>query len=248
VFAKGGEVKSTKDFIRAKSSFADGGDVKKLIESGRKTDLPEMLSKEGKFKAFEPAEKKPLGKKSGKPITDQGPSAMDVASFINSFLPVTGDIQSAAEGYQAFKDKDYVGASLGALGALPFVPGMTTIVKGTKQLSNSLPPEGVPKKIWDLHETVRKYDDPNFEFLNVAKGDNTVTTGEKNRRRTVAYKKLKKAIEEEYPDSKGTSYVYMGNLNEISAKREALDFENKMPMPDVFKHGGEVSKFIKSKK
>jgi hypothetical protein len=150
-------------------------------------------------------------------------SAKDVALFINSFIPVSGDIQSAAEGYQAFKDKDYVGAGLGAAGALPLIPNITKYVKGAKELSNAHPPEGVPKKIWDLHETVRKYDDPNFEFLNAAKVDNTVTTGEKNRRRTVAFRKLKKAIEEEYPDLKGTSYVYMGDLNEISAKREALE-------------------------
>ena len=55
---------------------------------------------------------------------------MDVASFINSFLPGTGDVQSAAEGYQAFKDKDYLGAALGAAGALPGIPGITKYVKG----------------------------------------------------------------------------------------------------------------------
>jgi hypothetical protein len=121
--------------FRNPEGFKKGGDVKKLIESGRKTALPEMLSKEGKFEAFEPAKKKPLGKKSGKPITDQGPSAMDVASFINSFLPVTGDIQSAAEGYQAFKDKDYLGASLGAVGLIPFVPSITKYVRNAEKAS-----------------------------------------------------------------------------------------------------------------
>lgn len=108
-----------------------------------------MLTKEGKFKPFEPAEKKPLGKKSGKPITDQGPSAMDVASFINSFLPVTGDIQSAAEGYQAFKDKDYVGASLGALGVLPIIPNTTQFVRGSSKDIEKFFPEMADSKVKD---------------------------------------------------------------------------------------------------
>jgi hypothetical protein len=58
-------------------------------------------------------------------------SAKDVALFINSFIPVTGDIQSAAELYQALKDKDYLGAGLGAAGALPLVPNTTKFVRGS---------------------------------------------------------------------------------------------------------------------
>jgi hypothetical protein len=58
-------------------------------------------------------------------------SAKDVALFINSFIPVSGDIQSAAEGYQAFKDKDYLGAGLGAAGALPVIPNITKYVRGS---------------------------------------------------------------------------------------------------------------------
>jgi hypothetical protein len=64
-------------------------------------------------------------------LKDEDISAKDVALFINSFIPVSGDIQSAAEGYQAFKDKDYLGAGLGAAGALPLVPNTTKFVRGS---------------------------------------------------------------------------------------------------------------------
>jgi hypothetical protein len=54
-----------------------------------------------------------------------------VLKFINSFLPVTGDIQSALEAYKAYKDKDYLGAGLGAAGALPLIPNTTKYVRGS---------------------------------------------------------------------------------------------------------------------
>lgn len=40
------------------------------------------------------------------------------------FTPVVGDVKSAYDGLEAFKQKDYLGAGLSALGALPFIPAM----------------------------------------------------------------------------------------------------------------------------
>jgi len=64
-------------------------------------------------------------------------------------MPVTGDIQSAAEGYQAFKDKDYLGASLGAAGIIPFVPNITKYVKGGSKQMEKFFPEMADSKIKD---------------------------------------------------------------------------------------------------
>ena len=43
--------------------------------------------------------------------------------------PVVGDIKSGYEGVQAARQGDMVGAGLGALGALPFVPNMAGVVE-----------------------------------------------------------------------------------------------------------------------
>jgi hypothetical protein len=123
-------------WLRYAKEFNKGGDVKKSAEP---------------FGKGEPAKKvegSPYNK-DGAPITDQGPSAMDIAAFINSFIPGTGDIQSAAEGYKAYQDKDYLGAALGAAGALPFVPNTTKFIRGIpfegrKSLEKLLRNEDIP--------------------------------------------------------------------------------------------------------
>src|SRR5574343_467387 len=48
-----------------------------------------------------------------------------LAGLLADFTPVVGDVKSAYDGYQAAKQGDYLGAGLGALGALPLVPNMT---------------------------------------------------------------------------------------------------------------------------
>jgi hypothetical protein len=116
-------------WLRYAKEFNKGGDVKKSARP---------------FGKGEPAKKvegSPYNK-DGAPITAQGPSAGEVAAFINSFIPGTGDVQSAAEGYQAFKDKDYLGAGLGAAGALPLVPNTTKYVRGSiSELLNKIKKE-----------------------------------------------------------------------------------------------------------
>ena len=72
--------------------------------------------------------------------------------------PVVGDVKSAVDGYGALKQGDYLGAGLGALGALPLVPNMAGmfIGKGAKtwdavKASQAIDMEkaGVdPRKIW----------------------------------------------------------------------------------------------------
>lgn len=50
--------------------------------------------------------------------------AKGMLSTMADFTPVVGDVKSAYEGIQAAREGDYVGAGLGALGALPMVPNM----------------------------------------------------------------------------------------------------------------------------
>lgn len=67
--------------------------------------------------------------------------AKGMLSTMADFTPGVGDVKSAYEGMQAAREGDYVGAGLGALGALPMVPNIAgwTIHKlsgGTKVLEN----------------------------------------------------------------------------------------------------------------
>ena len=89
-------------------------------------------------------------------LKNEDVSAKDVALFINSFIPVSGDIQSAAEGYQAFKDKDYVGAGLGAAGALPLVPNITKYVKASPKEMDKFFEEMAGSKIRDAEGQLAK--------------------------------------------------------------------------------------------
>ena len=93
--------------------------------------------------------KKPYGEGSGRPVSKkQIFSPLDIAKFLNSFMPVTGDIQSGAEAIESFKDKEYLGAALGALGALPFIPNTAKFVgKGVaKQIEEGT---GIAKYLMD---------------------------------------------------------------------------------------------------
>lgn len=47
-----------------------------------------------------------------------------LAGLIADFTPVVGDVKSAYDGVQSAREGDWLGAGLGALGALPFVPAM----------------------------------------------------------------------------------------------------------------------------
>lgn len=51
-----------------------------------------------------------------------------LAGLIADFTPVVGDVKSAYDGVQSAREGDWLGAGLGALGALPFVPNMTASV------------------------------------------------------------------------------------------------------------------------
>jgi hypothetical protein len=48
-------------------------------------------------------------------------------SGLLDMTPVVGDVKSAYDGVQSARQGDYVGAGLGALGALPFVPNFAGI-------------------------------------------------------------------------------------------------------------------------
>lgn len=63
-----------------------------------------------------------------KPMAPQHAKMM--ASALADFTPVIGDIKSGIEGVQAAREGDWIGAGLGALGALPVVPNMAGMIKG----------------------------------------------------------------------------------------------------------------------
>ncbi len=142
-------------WLRYAKEFEKGGDVKKSAKPW------------GKGEPAKKVEGNPYNT-DGEPITAQGPSAGEVAAFINSFMPGTGDVQSAAEGYQAFKDKDYLGAALGAAGALPLVPNTTKFIRGIpyegrksleKLLRNDdIPFITVPMDKEDMFASMKPYD------------------------------------------------------------------------------------------
>jgi hypothetical protein len=116
---KSGEAKTIAKTKKPKK-FEDGGEVRTLKSIDvTPEDKPEKSRVKENLDAIMQG------------LKDEDISAKDVALFINSFIPVSGDIQSAAEGYQAFKDKDYLGAGLGAAGALPLVPNTTKFVRGS---------------------------------------------------------------------------------------------------------------------
>lgn len=62
-------------------------------------------------------------------VVMQAPSLLDAVSTINSFMPVTGDIQAGYEAVQDAKKGDYLSAGLNSIGLLPFVPALGGIVK-----------------------------------------------------------------------------------------------------------------------
>lgn len=54
----------------------------------------------------------------------------NMPGLIADFTPIVGDAKSVYDGVQSARQGDYLGAGLGALGALPFVPAMGGILKG----------------------------------------------------------------------------------------------------------------------
>lgn len=58
----------------------------------------------------------------------QAPSIGEAAQSINSFMPITGDIQSGLLAASDVKKGDYGSAALNGLGLLPFIPSMAGIV------------------------------------------------------------------------------------------------------------------------
>lgn len=51
-----------------------------------------------------------------------------LGGMIADFTPVVGDVKSAYEGVQSARQGDYIGAGLGALGALPMVPNLAGVI------------------------------------------------------------------------------------------------------------------------
>jgi hypothetical protein len=66
------------------------------------------------------------------PYTRNGIPNVDLvenAKFINSFMPISGDIQSGIQAVDDVKNKKYASALLNSVGLLPFVPSLGGMVK-----------------------------------------------------------------------------------------------------------------------
>lgn len=70
---------------------------------------------------------------------------MENAKFINSFMPITGDIQSGIEAGQDLKKGNYGSAALNAVGLLPFVPALGGVLAPSKYVGKTL--KGMPTNI-----------------------------------------------------------------------------------------------------
>jgi hypothetical protein len=65
----------------------------------------------------------------------------ETAQFVNSFIPISGDVQSGLLAFEDVKQGNYGSAALNSLGLLPFVPSIGGTIKSIKEL-NSLNPTG----------------------------------------------------------------------------------------------------------
>jgi GNAT superfamily N-acetyltransferase len=66
------------------------------------------------------------------PYTRNGIPNVDLvenAKFINSFMPISGDIQSGMQAIDDVKNKKYASALLNSVGLLPFVPSLGGTIK-----------------------------------------------------------------------------------------------------------------------
>jgi ADP-Ribosyltransferase in polyvalent proteins len=89
-------------------------------------------------------------------VVMQSPSIGQSAQEINSFMPITGDIQSGIMAANDIKNKNYGSAALNGLGLLPFVPSLAGALgsKGAK-LAEILKTK--PKTQYELaHELAQK--------------------------------------------------------------------------------------------
>lgn len=68
-----------------------------------------------------------------------------MANVLADMTPGVGDIKSGVEGVQAAREGDWIGAGMGALGALPFIPAMGGIIKQAGNLPKS----------WQLPEEIQ---------------------------------------------------------------------------------------------
>ena len=84
-------------------------------------------------------------------------TAEDFAYFAASMAPVSGEVISAKEGLEAYEEGDYLGAALGAAGAIPGV-GMVgrAIKKGVTKIADDLPWDEVVEYVDEATDSVMK--------------------------------------------------------------------------------------------
>jgi hypothetical protein len=90
-------------------------------------------------------------------IVMQSPSIGQAAQAINSFMPITGDIQSGIMAANDVKNGDYKSAALNGIGLLPFVPSMAGIISKSGKIADILGDTARAKTKYELaHELAQK--------------------------------------------------------------------------------------------
>ena len=69
----------------------------------------------------------------------------ETGQFVNSFMPISGDIQSGLLAAQDVKQGNYGSAALNSLGLLPFIPAMGGVLAPSKYVGKTL--KGMPTNI-----------------------------------------------------------------------------------------------------
>jgi hypothetical protein len=76
------------------------------------------------------------------PYTKNGIPNVDLAEtgqFVNSFMPISGDIQSGIQAVSDVKNKKYADALLNSVGLLPFVPSLGGVIKEINPVRTWMP-------------------------------------------------------------------------------------------------------------
>jgi hypothetical protein len=173
---------------------------------------------------------------------------------VNSFIPVTGDVQSGILAAQDVKKGNYGSAALNAVGLLPFVPSFagTFIGKGSKVWDAVKADEAVklekagvaPEEIWKQTGTVRGVDGKLRQEISDAKSSVAAFPKDLNTANLTDIL-VHKELQQAYPDlsqvkvSKGSSSYYAPNLNQVKIGQ----FQNKLI--DEKKYNKELNKLYK---
>jgi len=110
------------------------------------------------------------------PYTKNGIPNVDLAEtgqFVNSFMPISGDIQSGIQAVNDVKNKKYASALLNGVGLLPFIPSLGGVIKEVKMGDLGFDPRFDPRKLEQqrLNNLTTKVDVPEHAQNKVSLAD-----------------------------------------------------------------------------